>query len=51
MLNIAPNKVSEELAKLFPNASCELDYRNVYELSVAVILSAQTTDKSVSTRL
>ena len=48
MLNIAPNKVSEELAKLFPNASCELDYRNVYELSVAVILSAQTTDKSVN---
>ena len=48
MLNIAPNKVSEELAKLFPNASCELDYRNVYELSVAVILSAQTTDKAVN---
>ena len=48
MLNIAPNIVSIELAKLFPNASCELDYRNVYELSVAVILSAQTTDKSVN---
>lgn len=48
MLNIAPNKVSEELAKLFPNASCELNYKNVYELSVAVILSAQTTDKSVN---
>lgn len=48
MLNMAPNIVSNELAKLFPNASCELDYRNVYELSVAVILSAQTTDKSVN---
>lgn len=48
MLNIAPNIVSNELAKLFPNASCELDYRNVYELSVAVILSAQTTDKAVN---
>ena len=45
---MAPNIVSSELAKLFPNASCELDYRNVYELSVAVILSAQTTDKSVN---
>ena len=45
---MAPNIVSNELAKLFPNASCELDYRNVYELSVAVILSAQTTDKSVN---
>ena len=48
MLNMAPNIVSSELAKLFPNACCELDYRNVYELSVAVILSAQTTDKSVN---
>ncbi len=45
------NKVSfviEELAKLFPDAKCELNYRNVYELSVAVILSAQTTDRAVN---
>lgn len=33
---------------LFPNAGCELDFRNVFELSVAVILSAQTTDSSVN---
>jgi len=33
---------------LFPNAGCELDFKNVYELSVAVILSAQTTDPSVN---
>lgn len=33
---------------LFPNAECELDFKNVYELSVAVILSAQTTDPSVN---
>ncbi len=38
----------EELTKMFPNASCELDYHNVYELSVAVILSAQTSDKAVN---
>ena len=37
-----------KLEQLFPNAGCELDYRNIYELSVAVILSAQTTDKSVN---
>lgn len=37
-----------ELKKIFPNAGCELNYRNIYELSVAVILSAQTTDKSVN---
>jgi endonuclease-3 len=33
---------------LFPNAGCELNFKNVYELSVAVILSAQTTDPSVN---
>jgi endonuclease-3 len=33
---------------LFPNADCELNFINVYELSVAVILSAQTTDPSVN---
>lgn len=36
------------LNKLFPNASCELNYRNAYELLIAVILSAQTTDKAVN---
>ena len=33
---------------MFPNAGCELVYHNVFELSVATILSAQTTDKSVN---
>lgn len=33
---------------LYPNASCELNYRNDYELLVAIILSAQTTDKAVN---
>lgn len=42
------NYIFEELGKLFPNAGCELNYNNVYELSVAVILSAQTTDKAVN---
>lgn len=37
-----------ELQKLFPNAHCELIHRNAYEMSVAVILSAQTTDASVN---
>ena len=40
--------VVAELAHLFPDAKCELNYHNVYELSVAVILSAQTTDKAVN---
>ncbi len=33
---------------MFPDAGCELNFRNVYELTVAVILSAQTTDPSVN---
>jgi len=33
---------------MFPDAGCELVHRNVYELTVAVILSAQTTDPSVN---
>ena len=40
--------VYEELAHLYPNAHCELDYRNPYELTVATILSAQCTDKRVN---
>lgn len=48
MLNVDNQIVIEELEKLFPNAKCELNYRNVYELSVAVILSAQTSDASVN---
>ena len=40
--------VIDTLAEMFPDAKCELNYHNVYELSVAVILSAQTTDKAVN---
>lgn len=36
------------ISQLFPNAFCELNHRNVYELAIAVILSAQTTDDSVN---
>lgn len=40
--------VYEELSRLYPDAHCELDYRNAYELTVATILSAQCTDKRVN---
>lgn len=33
---------------LFPNAKCELEYEKDYELLLAVMLSAQTTDKRVN---
>lgn len=42
------NSILDEIYKMFPNAHCELIYHNVFELAVATILSAQTTDKSVN---
>ena len=36
------------LDEMFPNAKAELNYTNHYELLVAVILSAQTTDIQVN---
>lgn len=38
----------DQLAVMFPDAHCELEHRNAYEMAVAVILSAQTTDASVN---
>ena len=46
MNNISP--ILEYLDELFPHASCELFYSKDYELVIAVMLSAQTTDKSVN---
>ena len=42
------NRVLNVVKEMFPNASCELDYKNIYELLIAVVLSAQTTDKRVN---
>lgn len=36
------------LTKLFPNAKCELEYSTPFQFLVAVILSAQCTDKRVN---
>jgi len=36
------------LARIYPDAHCELDHRNPLELLVATILSAQCTDKRVN---
>ena len=36
------------LNELFPNPKCELEYEKDYELLIAVMLSAQTTDKRVN---
>lgn len=40
--------VLERLKQTYPNARSELNYRNNFELLIAVILSAQTTDKAVN---
>lgn len=42
------NDILEYLDELFPNAYCELKYNKDYELLIAIVLSAQTTDKRVN---
>ncbi len=37
-----------DLCKLYPDADCELTYKNDFELLIAVIMSAQTTDVQVN---
>ena len=41
-------KVIEAMGKIFPDAKAELDHKNAFELLIAVILSAQTTDIGVN---
>ena len=40
--------MNRTLAKAFPHVYCELDFTNPLELTVATILSAQSTDKGVN---
>lgn len=42
------NNVLTYLDELIPNPQCELRYHKDYELLIAVVLSAQTTDKKVN---
>lgn len=42
------NRIGEYLDYLFPDPKCELLYNNDYELLIAVVLSAQSTDKRVN---
>ncbi|WP_188993730.1 endonuclease III [Paenibacillus nasutitermitis] len=36
------------IGEMFPNAHCELNHRNPFELTIAVLLSAQCTDETVN---
>ena len=40
--------ILDRLEETYPDAECALDHKNVFQLIVAVALSAQTTDKSVN---
>ncbi len=40
--------IMEYFDKILPNAKCELNYEHDYELLLAVMFSAQTTDKRVN---
>lgn len=42
------SRIEEYLDLLFPNPKCELIYNNDYELLIAIMLSAQSTDKRVN---
>lgn len=42
------NNFNDILDKMIPNPRCELNYNKDYELLIAVVLSAQTTDKRVN---
>ena len=42
------SKIGEYLDDLFPNPKCELLYNKDYELLMAIVLSAQSTDKRVN---
>ncbi|WP_051838990.1 endonuclease III [Streptomyces sp. NRRL F-5126] len=41
-------RINRELAEVYPYAHPELDFRNAFELLVATVLSAQTTDLRVN---
>ena len=42
------NEILDKLEAQYPDADCALEHGSVFQLLVAVVLSAQTTDKSVN---
>jgi endonuclease-3 len=42
------DKMLDKLEEMYPEADCALNHGSVFQLLVAVVLSAQTTDKSVN---
>ena len=48
MIGFQMNKIIKYLDKIIPNPKCELNYSKDYELLIAIVLSAQTTDRRVN---
>lgn len=40
--------IVQKLMETYPDAKCELEYENPFQLLIATVLSAQTTDKKVN---
>jgi endonuclease-3 len=47
-LSARTGEILDRLQKIYPDADCELNYKNAFELLIATILSAQCTDKRVN---
>lgn len=45
---VQTRRILDTLAETYPDAHCELNYKNPFELLIATILSAQSTDKQVN---
>ncbi|MFC4077731.1 endonuclease III [Salinithrix halophila] len=45
---VQTKKILTTLAGMYPDAHCELEFRNPFELLIATILSAQSTDRQVN---
>jgi endonuclease-3 len=41
-------RIAQRLQEVYPDATCELDFHNPWQLLIATILSAQCTDKMVN---
>ena len=48
MTGLTINRIENYLDEIIPNPRCELNYNKDYELLIATMLSAQTTDKKVN---
>ena len=47
-MKVSAKKIIEVLDDIYPNAKCELNHESNFQLLIAVVLSAQTSDKAVN---